>query len=338
MLSQEILPAHSQLPAAALRQYTDFFPQLISTIFTMYPQPPAVNTPQLEEELARFLADEQLPGSYGEDARRYFLPLLDQLLTLQQEKGSCLLLGINGSQGSGKSTLAALLCRLLQVLGYSVANLSIDDFYLSRAARQELARQQHPLLASRGVPGTHDTALLRHKIKSLLEAQAGERISLPRFDKASDDCRPEQDWPEIPAPVNFIFLEGWFVGLQPQSEAELASPVNELEAEEDADGSWRRFVNRSLAGDYQQVFAQLDALIMLKAPSFEQVFEWRGLQETKLRQRSSSGATGIMNEARLRHFIQHFERLTRHCLDSLPARSDQVFALDTNHRIHSADS
>lgn len=302
----------------------------------MYPQPPATDQ-ALEAELSRFLADEQLPGSYGEDARRYFLPLLDKLIALQQNKGSCLLLGINGAQGSGKSTLAALLCRMLRVLGHTVANLSIDDFYLSQAARQELARQQHPLLASRGVPGTHDTALLRHKLKVLQEAEAGERISLPRFDKASDDCRPEQDWPQIPAPVDFIFLEGWFVGLQPQSEAELASPVNDLEAEEDADGRWRRFVNHSLAADYQKVFAQLDALIMLKAPSFEQVYEWRGLQEAKLRQRSDSDATGIMDEARLRRFIQHFERLTRHCLDSLPARADQVFTLDTGHRIHVAD-
>ncbi len=302
----------------------------------MYPQPPLVDARQIDAELVRFLADEQLPQDYAIDARRYFLPLLDHLIALQRAKGRCLLLGINGAQGSGKSTLAALLCRLLASLGYSVANLSIDDFYLSNAARQELARQQHPLLVSRGVPGTHDTALLRAKLQALRKAEAGQRISLPRFDKARDDCQPQQRWPEIAAPVQFIFLEGWFVGLQPQAEAELAKPVNELESEEDAECRWRRFVNRSLAGDYQEVFAQLDELIMLQAPSFEQVFQWRGLQEAKLRQRSDHSASGVMDEARLRRFIQHFERLTRHCLRSLPARADQLFVLDTSHRIHAA--
>ena len=36
---------------------------------------------------------------------------------------------------------------------------SMDDLYLGRAARVDLARRIHPLLATRGVPGTHDPML-----------------------------------------------------------------------------------------------------------------------------------------------------------------------------------
>lgn len=299
----------------------------------MYPQDPANICATIDAQLAQFLEDEQLPPEYAEDARRYFLPLLETLITAQQKKAAPLLLGINGAQGSGKSTLAALLSRLLTSRGFNVANLSIDDFYLSRAARQSLAQDVHPLLASRGVPGTHDTELLRRKIQQLTEAGPDNRVSLPRFDKAVDDCVPQSQWPQVTGPLQFILLEGWFVGLQAQARADLEHAVNELEALEDADGRWRRTVNDTLAGKYQDVFRQLDLLVMLRAPSFEQVYEWRSLQESKLRQRTAAGAAGIMDEPRLRRFIQHFERLTRHCLQSLPGQANLVFELDAGHRI-----
>ena len=68
-------------------------------------------------------------------------------------------LAISGLQGSGKSTLAAQVVALADQRGLRAAALSIDDFYLTRAKRQRLARQVHPLLLTRGPPGTHDLAL-----------------------------------------------------------------------------------------------------------------------------------------------------------------------------------
>lgn len=53
--------------------------------------------------------------------------------------------GISGAQGSGKSTLAALLVSELQALGISAQTVSLDDYYLGKAARQQLAQQVHPL-------------------------------------------------------------------------------------------------------------------------------------------------------------------------------------------------
>ena len=43
--------------------------------------------------------------------------------------------------------------------------LSIDDYYLSKKNRYQLASQVHPLLLTRGVPGTHDIKKLKEHIK-----------------------------------------------------------------------------------------------------------------------------------------------------------------------------
>lgn len=290
-----------------------------------------------DQLLNHFVAEQALPETYAGDARQWFLPLLGELTEKCRQKrarhNEPLLLGINGAQGTGKSTLAALLCKLLRADDLIVAELSIDDFYLSKAKRQELAQEVHPLFASRGVPGTHDTALLKETLAALRKATKSDQISLPRFDKAQDDCCPESLWPTLRGPVDIIILEGWFIGLQPQSAELLQAPVNALESEEDPDSRWRVRVNDALGGDFQDVFAGLDDLIMLRAPSFDQVYEWRQVQEDKLRQRSAGNAPGLMDSNELRRFIQHFERLTRHCLATLPVRADRVYELDPLHRV-----
>ena len=71
------------------------------------------------------------------------------------------MVGLTGPQGSGKSTLAAKLPPLLAARGLRSAVLALDDLYLTHAERRRLAADIHPLLATRGVPGTHDVALGR---------------------------------------------------------------------------------------------------------------------------------------------------------------------------------
>ena len=66
---------------------------------------------------------------------------------------------IAGLQGCGKSTLATQVAALARERDLRVATLSIDDVYLGRRERQRLARNVHPLLVTRGPPGTHDLAL-----------------------------------------------------------------------------------------------------------------------------------------------------------------------------------
>lgn len=286
--------------------------------------------PQLIRE---FVDQESLPETYAADTETWFLPLIEELHALIDQSERPLIIGISGAQGTGKSTLAGLMSLLLGEQGYRVARLSLDDFYLSRARRTELAQRAHPLLASRGVPGTHDTAQAIRALAELSQATAADHVALPVFDKSRDDCASEDQFKSIQGPIDVILLEGWFTGAAAQSAAELEVPVNELERNEDRDGRWRHFVNQQLSTEYQPLFARIQFLIMLQAPDFGCVLKWRSKQESKLRARSGEHGKGLMDAAALSRFVQHFERLTRHCLNSLPGRADVAFRLDDKHRI-----
>lgn len=235
-------------------------------------------------------------------------------------------IGIAGAQGSGKSTLVRDLTASLAAEGLKVAALSLDDLYLTKAERLALAREVHPLFATRGVPGTHDVALGLSTIAAL---RNGEPARLPRFDKGRDDRAPERDWPAAPAGTQVLLLEGWCLGATPQPAAELALPVNGLEAAEDAEGTWRRHANAALAGDYQALWRQVDRLLFLAAPDWAVVAEWREQQEAELRRH----APGPMAPAEVARFIQHYERLTRWMLAELPARADLTLRLDQQRRV-----
>jgi len=108
--------------------------------------------------------------------------------------------------------------------------------------------------------------------------------------------------------------------------------VNALEASEDADGRWRRYVNDALSGEYQRLFAPIDFLVLLAAPSFDVVARWRTEQERELRAARPAGAA-VMTDQQIDRFIQHYERLTRHILDEMPSRADLVLRLDENRRV-----
>ncbi len=278
-----------------------------------------------------FVAQQRLPDGFGDQIKDWILPLAWILRDLAAGSSRPLRIGVSGAQGSGKTTLATLLPRLLASWGVRAASLSVDDFYLSRSRRLELAETVHPLLATRGAPGTHDLDLLVSVLDELTRAGDGDSVSLPVFDKSVDDRIEPSAWnggrPDL------ILLEGWFVGIAPQAQAELEPPINSLEAEEDADGVWRRFVNDRLAEHHARVFAPLQRLIFLCAPDFDSVYRWRGLQEERLRESAGAGGSAIMNEAQLRRFIGHYERLTRHGLATLPDATDWMFVLDESQQI-----
>ncbi|MCH8531861.1 MAG: hypothetical protein LAT65_13510 [Saccharospirillum sp.] len=262
-----------------------------------------------------------LPTQLADFNDSVYEPLLQWVL-----KRSPGILGIQGTQGSGKSTLAQLLQARLQSKGLSVAILSLDDLYLDKQSRQQLAQQVHPLFSTRGVPGTHDTELGCAVLDWVKNGHGP--ISLPRFDKSQDDRSPTSQWPQLPEPPDMLIFEGWCLGVPAQAQAQLSSPINRLETEEDPDGLWRSYANQCLEAYQRRLFNHLDALIVLQAPSFDQVFHWRRKQEEALRQ-SRQGA-GVMNDAELERFIQHYERLTRHALVELPQLADVVIPLNAH--------
>ncbi len=243
---------------------------------------------------------------------------------LADRDGRLLVVGLCGAQGSGKTTLVRALAAALEAEGVLAATLSLDDLYLTRAERHRLARDVHPLLATRGVPGTHDVTLGLDTIAAL---ERGEAVPLPRFDKGGDDRAATADWPLAPASTQVLLLEGWCVGARPQAAAELAEPVNALERDEDPEGIWRAYANSALAGSYQDLFARIDLLVLLAAPDWSVVATWREQQEAQLRE---IGGARVMNPAEVRRFIQHYERLTRSILTEMPQRADVVVLLDAD--------
>lgn len=244
----------------------------------------------------------------------------------------CVVVGINGSQGSGKSTLAAYLKSCLELEHrLNVVVVSLDDFYYSKAERLLLSTTVHPLLINRGVPGTHDIPLARQTLHAL-STQKNADIIIPRFDKSNDDRYPPSQWQTITAPVDVIIFEGWCLNAKAQSNAELVPAINRLERKQDASGTWRHYVNEQLKNHYPKLFNYADITAMLKAPSFDCVYRWRVEQEHKLKQKIA-GQGGGMSDTEIAVFIQHFQRITEHCLNTLADQLDHVFELDEDRNI-----
>jgi len=234
-------------------------------------------------------------------------------------------LGLSGLQGSGKSTLAQVMKAQAEARGWATEVLSLDDFYYARSEREVLAQQVHPLLRTRGVPGTHEIELLLSVLAALPQASPRLPVTHPRFDKGRDTRVPPSRWPRITQPPKLVIVEGWALGIRPQLQAALATPVNALERTEDPDGSWRHWVNKQLRG-YQPLWRKFDALIVLQAPSWDIVRQWRGEQEQVLLARRAPLA---MDAVAMKRFLAHFERLSRHALATLPALADSCVEYDT---------
>lgn len=281
-----------------------------------------------------FLRRHQLDAGYLETAQQWFDPLAARLAAHQRGARRPMLYGVNGSQGSGKTTLVDYLRQSLEHdHGLRCAALSLDDFYLTHAARQALADGVHPLFATRGVPGTHDNALMLRTLRQALSPQAGE-LALPRFDKARDDRCPQADWDRVALPLDVVLLEGWCLGVEAQPPESLARPVNDLERNEDTAGTWRQHVNTVLAREFPPVYRLVDQWVMLKAPSFDCVLHWRQEQEDKLRQRlGPGGLEKSMDAAAVARFVQHYQRLTEVALATLPSRVDYLYVLDERRQV-----
>jgi D-glycerate 3-kinase len=246
---------------------------------------------------------------------------------------------ICGSQGSGKSTLAEYLVSAISDLGVSAVAVSLDDFYLTQAQRRLLAQSVHPLLQTRGVPGTHDVELLQQTLQTFAQSKtqskteakpavAGAKqtpllqLSLPKFNKGIDD---RQGFRQVEASV--LVLEGWCLGVQPEPEQRLENAINSLEDVEDEGGHWRRWVNAQIGNRYAELWPQIDYWVQLNAPSFAQVHQWRGQQEARLPKPQR------MSEAQINRFIEHYQRLTLWQWQSPNLQPGLQVALAEDHRV-----
>ena len=246
--------------------------------------------------------------------------VLSWLAPLRTQREPPLVVGVSGAQGSGKSTLCRHVAGALTEQGATVVVISIDDLYKTRAERQLLAQEVHPLCAHRGLFGTHDVALGHRLLDQLCDADASAITRIPRFDKSIDDRSAVES--EFVGRPDLVLFEGWCVGARPGPE--WRRPINAREARDDPDGRWVRWTEAQLAEQYLPLWERLHALLFIEVPSFEHVVHGRWRQEQALGVSAGEDAPGVMSRAEVEDYVAVFERKTRELLTDLPVRADLV--------------
>jgi len=281
-----------------------------------------------KKRCTELVSEMMLPDVFNNIIYNTYIPLIEIILARKQSQP--LLISINGAQGAGKTTLTTFIKLIIESeLNYPTAILALDDFYYSRADRIQLSESVHPLFITRGVPGTHDINWLEDVVSALKNHTS---IIAPRFNKALDDRTHESGWTHYNNDIEVILFEGWCNHSPYQSKNELLLPVNDLEKNMDQEGIWRNHANEQLKQYHQRLFNQTDISIMLKAPDFNHVYEWRNLQEKKLGDNiTNTSQLHIMNEKEINNFIQHYERISRHTIEYLPDKADIIIPIAPDH-------
>ena len=289
---------------------------------------------------ASFLADEANKMKIDKVDENFFenivIPLVAYLDSLPK-RDKPYFICLSGGQGSGKTTLSEFIQIVLsKVQTRKVAGFSIDDIYKTREEREELANTVHPLCKVRGVPGTHDIQLGLNTVKSLFEADDSSFTPIPSFSKPLDRHNPKETWKRFKGRPEFVFFDAWCGGARPVSEENWQGPMNPLEKEEDPDGTWSKWSNKELAGDYQELFAMFDLLILITVPDIDFVYKSRWLQEQTLYKtlEDKELRKKIMTEEEVYRFVMHYERLTHYILEEMPNFSDIVLTRDEKFDFH----
>ncbi|EIE22379.1 P-loop containing nucleoside triphosphate hydrolase protein [Coccomyxa subellipsoidea C-169] len=205
---------------------------------------------------------------------QYYLPVYFwccQQMEQHRQKGiqQPLVIGMQAPQGCGKTTLVDILERLFTHVGIRAASVSIDDFYLTFADQQQLAKDNatNRLLQVRGNAGTHDLQLGTDILAALKSASSqGSQVSVPRYDKSQNGGRGDRadtsTWPSVQGPLDIILFEGWMLGFRPSSD------VQEIDGDLVS-------INEKLR-EYEAAWdAWVDAWLVVKVGAPDWVYKWR---------------------------------------------------------------
>ena len=245
-----------------------------------------------------------------------------------------LIIGLAGGQGSGKTTISSILTLILQkYFKLNVFKVSIDDFYKTRKDRKLLSKNKHPLLMTRGVPGTHDVDLMLKFFKKV-KSKSFKNLEVPKFNKAIDDRCKKNLWHKLKLRPDVVIFEGWCVGAKAQTINQLKKPINSLEKVYDRGAKWRFHVNNQLKKKYKALFKQLDGLLYLKAKNFNLLRQWRLKQERKLWvQTKNKKNLKIMSSGDVINFMQTYQRITQQRFKDAVKSSSVIMSLNSNHQI-----
>jgi D-glycerate 3-kinase len=256
----------------------------VSKLFAIAMTPPEIEHSSILESSLEEILEYLCSQGKIDQAEDIYLPLVEQIISWQQEIDRPLIQGIVGGQGTGKTTLCRLLQKTLEIAGYAVASLSLDDLYKTYAERQELQIQE-PRLRWRGPPGTHDIQLgldileqvristslrlpsgqvLREYSRDLLSElspNSQPTIVLPRFDKSLWDGMGDRTTPELVKMPDILLFEGWFVGVLPRIDLVNVSPFT-------------HYINQQLY-NYLPLWKKLDKLILLYPEDYRFSLQWR---------------------------------------------------------------
>jgi len=247
-----------------------------------------------------------------------------------------LIIGLSGGQGTGKTTIASILSLILnKYFKLKVFKVSIDDFYKTRNERKKLSEKKHPLLMTRGVPGTHDINIILDFFKKV-KSNTFKNIRLPKFNKAIDDRCKKKQWYKINSKPDVIIFEGWCVGARAQNNNQLKKPINYLEKMKDQNLVWRKHVNSQLKTNYKRLFNHLNRVIYLRVKNFNQLQSWREKQEKKLRLKNKNKKNlKIMSKNDIFNFMQTYQRITQNMFKDMTKYASIILNLNSNHQIRS---
>jgi len=246
------------------------------------------------------------------------------------------LIGLAGGQGTGKTTTSSILKIILEkYFQLNVFKISIDDFYKTRKERVLLSKKIHPMLLTRGVPGTHDINMMLNFFKKI-KSKKFKSLQLPNFNKAIDDRFAKKYWYNIKKRPDVIIFEGWCVGAKPEKNATLNKAINSMEKKKDQKKIWRKYVNQQLKLKYKDLYSQLNCLIYLKAKNFSLLQKWRLKQENKLWLKSKkSSKHKIMNKEDVISFMQTYQRITENMFRKMTKHASILVNLGSDHQIKS---
>ena len=245
--------------------------------------------------------------------------------------------GLAGGQGTGKTTISSIIKIILEkYFKLKVFKISIDDFYKTRKERISLSKRVHPMLLTRGVPGTHDINMMLSFFKKV-KSKKFKRLKLPTFNKAIDDRSNKKHWYELNEKPDVISFEGWCVGATAETNKSLKKSINSMEKANDHKLVWRKYVNQQLKTKYKKLYSQLNCMIYLKAKNFSLLQKWRLKQEQKLWLKTKKkGGHKIMSKGDVINFMQTYQRITQNMFKNMPKYASIILNLNSNHQIKTA--